>query len=79
MKARTAPHGNKDKEKHTVKGDSAVCPTLGIRTPLSTANMFKWTLVKFDVKSVFLQTGIAERDVYFVPSLECRNRSFYSF
>lgn len=77
MKARIGPHGNKDRDKHNLKTDFALCPPIGIRVLLSMANMFKWTLAKSDVKSAFLQTGTAERDIYVVPPRESRKKSFY--
>lgn len=77
IKARIAPHGNKDKEKHTVKSDFAVCPSLQIRTLLSIANIFKRTQARIEVKSTFLRTGEAERDIYVEPPRECKNRSLY--
>lgn len=77
LKARIAPHSNRDEEKEGLKTDSAVCPPLGIRILLSIAVLLYWYLVKIDVKSTFLQTGIAERDVYVVPPRECKKRSFY--
>eukprot|EP00178_Gracilaria_changii_P016074 TRINITY_DN453_c0_g1_i1.p1 TRINITY_DN453_c0_g1~~TRINITY_DN453_c0_g1_i1.p1 ORF type:complete len:311 (-),score=40.62 TRINITY_DN453_c0_g1_i1:1250-2182(-) len=77
MKARIAPHGNKDREKQLLKTDSAVCPPLDFRTLLSFVSLFRWTLVKIDVKSAFLQTGCAERDIYVVRPKESKNKSFY--
>ncbi|CAN8065041.1 unnamed protein product [Agarophyton chilense] len=69
MKARIAPHGIKDKEIHNLRTDCATCPPVGFRILLSFSCLFKWALVKVDVKSAFLQTGEAKRDVYVVPQL----------
>jgi len=77
MKARIAPHGNKDKLRHTLKTDSAMCPPTGIRLLLSLTTIFKWPLAKIDFTSAFLQTGEAKRDVYVVPPRECPNRANY--
>ena len=62
MKARIAPHGNKDSEKDGLKTDSTSCPPTGIRALLSIATIHKWPLAKIDFKSAFLQTGDAKRD-----------------
>ena len=75
MKARIAPHGNKDCEKDGLKTDSTSCPPTGIRALLSIATIHKWPLAKIDFKSAFLQTGDAKRDVYVVPPRECESRS----
>jgi len=77
MKARIAPHGNKDRERQDLKTDSATCPPTGIRILLSIASLMKWPLAKIDFTSAFLQTGNAERDVYVVPPRECGDRSNY--
>lgn len=77
MKARIAPHGNKDKERENLKSDSATCPPTGIRVLLSIASLLQWPLAKVDFTSAYLQTGPALRDVYVIPPRECRNRSNY--
>ena len=77
MKARIAPHGNKDCEKSNLKTDSATCPPVGIRLLLSLASIHKWPIAKVDFKSAFLQTGEAKRDVYVVPPRECATKSCY--
>lgn len=41
MKSRTAPHGNKDKERDIVKSDSAVCPPFETCAILSITGSFK--------------------------------------
>lgn len=75
MKARIAPHGNKDKEKYSLKSDSASCPPTGIRLLLSIAAIMKWPLSKIDFTSAFLQTGEAQRDVYVIPPRESKDKS----
>lgn len=76
IKARIAPHGNKDRDRNKLKTDSAVCTPVGIRV-LSFAVIKGWKLCKIDFKSAFLQPGLAERNVYVVPPRECETRSFY--
>lgn len=39
--------------------------------------MFRWWMKKADVKSPFLQTRQAQRDVYVVPTRESNDRSHY--
>lgn len=73
LKARIAVHGNKDRDKHALKTDSATCPPVGIRILLSLSTIYRWTLAKIDFKSAFLQTE-ARRDVYMVPPRECKTR-----
>lgn len=77
LKARIAPHGNKDREKNKMKTDSATCPPIGMRILFSLASMLLWTLMKIDFESAFLQTGPAKRSVYVVPPKECAVRCFY--
>ncbi len=78
IKARIAPHGNKDKERFNLETDPATCPPTGLRLILSVASLFKWPLVKIDFDSAFLQSGDEKRDVYVKPPLKCGQRSkFY--
>ena len=77
MKARIAPHGNKDKDRFELKTDSAQCPPTGIRILASVSTIMKWPIAKIDFASAFLQTGDAKRDVYVIPPRECRRRSNY--
>jgi len=76
MKARIAPHGNKDKEKSTVKSDSATCPPIGVRVACSIATMKRWATAKIDFTAAFLQAGEATRDVYVIPPRESGDRMF---
>lgn len=78
MKARIAPHGNKDKEKEFLKTDFCTCPPTGIRIFSSIANLSKWSPSNIDFKSAFLQTGNAQRDVNVIQPKECSNRQHYS-
>jgi len=66
MKARIAPHGNKDRDREDLKSDSATCPPTGIRVLLSIASLMKWPLAKIDFTSAFL-----------IPPRECGDRSKY--
>lgn len=70
LKARIAPHGNEDDLKDTLSKDCSTCPPTGLRILESIASLFGWTLYKADVKAAFLQTGLAQRDVYVRPPRE---------
>lgn len=48
VKARIAVHGNKNKEKNSLRTDSATCSPVGIRILTSIAVVLKWTLAKID-------------------------------
>lgn len=74
LKARIAPHGNEDSIKNELRSDCAMCPPLGVRIILSIATLFAWILTAIDVKTAFLQTGRAERDVYVIPPTESTDR-----
>ena len=75
-KARIAPHGNEDRDREHLRTDSACCPPLGIPILFSISVMFQCYLTKIDVKSAFLQTGSAQRDVYVIPPKESADRGF---
>ena len=77
MKARIAPHVNKDKDRDMLKTASAQCPPTAMRILASIATIMKWPLASIDFVSAFLRTGDAERDVYAIPLRECRRRSKY--
>jgi len=77
LKARIAPHGNKDRERDNLKTDSATCSPVGMRLILSIAVIKKWNLAKIDFKSAFLQSGQAIRDVYVKPPRESKEKFVY--
>ena len=77
LKARIAPHGNKDRERTGLKTDSATCPPVGIRIACSIATMFKWHLAKIDFESAFNNSGDAIPDVYVRPPRESKYRYRY--
>ena len=74
LKARIAPHGNEDSLKHEMRADCSMCAPMGIRLLISIATIYKWRLTKVDVKSAFLQTGAAERQVFVIPPRESSDR-----
>ena len=75
LKARIAPHGNEDDLKDLLASDCSTCPPTGLRIVESIASLMKWRLYKADVKSAFLQTGPARREVYVKPPRESAQRA----
>lgn len=74
MKARTAPHGNEDSYKDSMKNDCCLYAPTGIRVLLSIATINFCRLSKADVKSSFLQAEDTQHDVYAIPSYESIDR-----
>lgn len=54
-----------------------MCALTGIVKILSIYTIFRWPIYKIVVKSAFLQTGDAERDVDVLPPRESSDRSHY--
>lgn len=77
LKARIAPYGNVDSEKQNLKTDCCICPPTGIRMLLSISNIFKWSIIKIDVTSAFLQTGEAQKDVLVILPKGSNGKSHY--
>lgn len=75
LKARIAPHGNEDSLKTVLRNDCCMCAPMGIRIVLMLASLCGWKVAKADVKSAFLQTGRAARDVYVVPPRESKQKN----
>lgn len=70
LKARIAPHCNVDSLKADMRSDCILCSTVGMRIFQSTATLRRGRLTNFDVKTGFIDTGQAERDVYGIPPRE---------
>lgn len=77
LKARIAPQGNEDSQKADLWTECRMCSLASVRIVLSVAPLQKEMLVKVDVKSAFLQSGNARRDVYVIPPRESTNGSLY--
>lgn len=75
LKAGIAPHGNEDSAKSLLQFDCAMCPPAGFKIAPSIAALQKFRLKKINVKTVFLQAGLVERDVYVIPACESEDRS----
>lgn len=72
LKACIAPHGNEDDLKDSLSKECTTCPPTGIRILEYIASDFGWKLYKTEVEAAFLQTGKAQRDVYFRPRREIK-------
>lgn len=70
LKARIVAHGNEDKEKDTVRKDSAAAQFTVIRLLLSLAAILRFRLAKIDVKKAYLQSGPIQRTIYVRPPRE---------
>ena len=67
FKARICPHGNKDREKDSVRKDSEVATPSSYRMILAIAALYNLTLFKIDIKAAFLQSGPIGRQIYVTP------------
>lgn len=52
-----------------------MCSPVDFCIVASIASLRRWCLTKADIKTAFLQTGLAERDVYVIPPVETADRS----
>ena len=60
--------------KSDLRSDCCMCSSTGMRIILIIASLYKWRIVKADVKNAFLQTGLAQRDVYVISPRESTSR-----
>lgn len=77
MKARTFPHGNEEFIKHVMNSNCCMCSPMGIRLTLAITAIRRWTVTKANVKSVFLQTGHADHNVYVCSPRESFDKRHY--
>lgn len=75
LKARIAPHGKEDSMKGQFSSDCTTCSPSGLRILESMSSLMGWKVTRVDTKSAFLQTGKAERDLYFIPPIESDMRT----
>ena len=75
LKALIAPHGNEDDLKSKLHKDCSTYSPSGLRILESAASLHGWTFYKADVTAAFLQTGIAQRDVYVRPPRESQTKT----
>lgn len=67
LKCRLVPHGNRDKDKDSIRSDSSTAQFLCIRILLSLATLFKFYISSIDISAAYLQAGPLKRDVYMRP------------
>lgn len=75
LKDRKAPHSNEGRLKYILTSGCITCPPTALQIVESLPSLFGRTLYKVDVKTAFLQTGSADRDVYVKPPRESKIRS----
>lgn len=74
LKARIAPHGNEDCENDIMKSDCCMCSPIGIRILISIATFRGCRVIRIYVKTAFLQSIPANRNVYVIPPRESQSR-----
>lgn len=67
LKCRLVPHGNRDKEKESLRSDCATAQFPIIRLLVAMAAIFKFRLGCIDITGAFLQNPPIERDIYVQP------------
>lgn len=58
-----------------MRPDCCMCPPVELWVIISTASVLRCRIVKLDVKSAFIQTGLADRQVYIIPPFESTRRN----
>ena len=74
LKARIVPHGNRDKEKDTIRKDSATAQLGIIRLLLSIVTFLRFRLGMVDIKGAYLQSGPIQREIFVRPPREWQGR-----
>ena len=67
LKCRLVPHGNKDRDKESLRTDSATAQFPIIRIVISTSVILGFKLAFIDIKSAYLQAGDLPRLIYVKP------------
>jgi len=75
LKSRIVAHGNEDRDKDTVRKDSAAAQFVVIRLLLSIATLLGFRLGKIDVKKAYLQSGPITRQIFVRPPREWHTMS----
>jgi len=70
LKARIVAHGNEDRDKHTVRKDSAAAQFDVVRILLCVCSIKGLRLGKVDVKRAYLQSGPIRREIFVRPPRE---------
>lgn len=79
LKERITPHGNEYSSWKDLQSYWTVWSPVGMRILLSIVSSFEFRLSKLDVKTSFIQTGHAKRDVFFIPPRESNDRCIYLY
>lgn len=74
LKARICPHGNEDREKDTVRKDSAAAQFPVIRLVCSIIALLGFVIAGFDIAAAYLQSGKCPREIYMRPPMEHKRR-----
>ena len=77
VKARLVRHGFEDASRYDVREDSATCRRENLRLLFSLASSYNWRIDTMDVKLVFLQGKLIERDVFLKPPKEANTKKIW--
>ena len=67
LKCRMVPHGDRDRDKESVRKASAIAQFPVIRLVLSIAAVLNMVIATIEIKGAYLQGGYFSRDIYFRP------------
>lgn len=74
MKARNVLHGNRDRDRFSVRRDSSSADLAVIRLVVSIGVLLGFCFGTADVKGAYMQSGPAKRDIFMRPPKEYRSR-----
>lgn len=74
MKARNVLHGNRDKDRYSVRRDSSSADLSVVRLTISIGLMLDFSFGVADVKGAYMQSGPAKRDIFVRPPRESHVR-----
>lgn len=74
LKARLVLHGNRDRDRFTVRRDSSSADLSVVRLLLSLSVMLRLEIATADVKGAYMQSGRIQRDIYVRPPRSHSNR-----
>lgn len=67
MKARLVLHGNRDKDRFTVRRDSASADLAAVRLLISLSQILKFCIATADIKGAYMQSGPIKRTLFVRP------------
>lgn len=74
LKASIASLGSEESMREGMRSDCCTCSPVKIQVVLSTASLLQLRIVKLEVKSAFLQTGLVKRQVFGIPPPKSSHR-----